>query len=111
MTIHRRDWLKFAGLAGVLGAAGPAEARSASPPATAVVSAAGAGHDYRPALEALTRYVDSHLTAYGVPGMTLSLADAEGFSAVLTAGWSDIDRREPVRADHLFQIGSISKSF
>ncbi|QUD90082.1 serine hydrolase domain-containing protein [Phenylobacterium montanum] len=111
MTVHRRDWLKLAGLAGAFAAVDPAEARQAAPPATATVSAAGAGHDYRPAIEALKRYVDGHLAAYRLPGMTLSLADAEGFSAVLVAGWSDVERLQPVRPEHLFQIGSISKSF
>jgi len=43
--------------------------------------------------------------------MTFCLADREGFSAVINAGWSDVDKRIPVGPDQLFQIGSISKSF
>jgi len=49
--------------------------------------------------------------AYGLPGMTVSVSDAEGFKAVITAGWSDIDLRQAVAPTHVFQIGSISKSF
>ncbi len=59
----------------------------------------------------MRHYIDQHLAGYGVPGMTLSLSDAEGFSAVISAGWSDVERRVPVTPAHLFQIGSISKSF
>ena len=118
MTANRRDWLKLTALAAGsvgVGVAAPvamaAPSRPTSPPATAIVDTPGAGHDYRPAIEALRRYVDQHLAGYGLPGMALSLADAEGFSAVISAGWADIDRREAVTPAHVFQIGSISKSF
>lgn len=122
MTVNRRAWLKLAAVTattaggGVLAAEGASAAAqpsapTATPPAEAVIDHPGSGRDYRPAIEALRRYVDQHLAAYSLPGLSLSLADRDGFSAVLTAGWSDIDRREPVRADHIFQIGSISKSF
>jgi CubicO group peptidase (beta-lactamase class C family) len=61
-------------------------------------------------VEELRRYVELHLAEYGLPGLTVGIADREGFSAVITGGWANVDRHEPVRADHLFQIGSISKS-
>ena len=117
MAFTRRGWIKLAGVAaGAAGAsaspvlAKPADEATRSPAAASIL-APGAGHDYRGALEALKRYVDLHLATYAAPGMTLSVTDAEGFVAVITAGWSDIERREPVRAEQLFQIGSISKSF
>ena len=118
MTVSRRAWLKLtavaAGAVGVGAEAGSAAAatpRGAAPQATAVIDNPGSGHDYRPALNALRRYVDLHLAGYGVPGMTLSVTDAEGFSAVISAGWSDVEARRPVTPDQIFQIGSISKSF
>jgi len=61
--------------------------------------------------EELKRYVLLHLHEHGLPGMTVGLADANGFTATLTAGWADVDKRTPVRGNHLFQIGSITKSF
>jgi D-alanyl-D-alanine carboxypeptidase len=87
------------------------EAPGSAPRAVAVVDSPGAGQGYDAALKALCKYVDAHRAAYGLPGMTVSVADAEGFKAVITAGWSDIDRREAVTPEHVFQIGSISKSF
>jgi CubicO group peptidase (beta-lactamase class C family) len=129
MALNRRDWLQLASMTAAAGglsgevaqAAIEAEPNPAPPPpapravpapkAVAVVDHPGAGHEYTAALKALCQYVDAHRAAYGLPGMTVSVADAEGFKAVITAGWSDIDRREPVTPEHVFQIGSISKSF
>lgn len=130
MTFNRRDWLQLASMTAAVGglssevaeaAVGvapteaPAAARTAAagsvPRAVAVVDSPGAGHGYDAALKALCKYVDVHRAAYGLPGMTVSVTDAEGLKAVITAGWSDIDRREPVTPEHVFQIGSISKSF
>jgi CubicO group peptidase (beta-lactamase class C family) len=117
MSLNRRDCLKLTSMLAAsssfpsqaLGAAGAsAEGR---PRAVAIVPSAGVGHDYRPALKLLCEYVDAHLEAYGLPGITVSVTDAEGLKAVISAGWSDVDRREAVTPEHLFQIGSISKSF
>jgi CubicO group peptidase (beta-lactamase class C family) len=71
----------------------------------------GSGHDYAAALEALRAYAIAELAAEGLPGMTLSVTDVDGFTAVLALGWADVDRRVPVDPGHYFQIGSISKSF
>jgi D-alanyl-D-alanine carboxypeptidase len=123
MTITRRNWLQLVsmaaaggGLSGEVAMAATAEgvpnlAAAPAPKAVAVVDSPGAGHDYGAALKALCKYVDAHRAAHGLPGMTVSVADADGFKAVITAGWSDIDRREAVTLEHVFQIGSISKSF
>ena len=128
MALNRRDWLQLAsmtaaagGLSGEVATAAtgadpnPAPASGpragSAPKAVVIVDSRGAGHDYTAALKALCQYVDTHRAAYGLPGMTVSVADAEGFKAVITAGWSDIDLREPVTPEHVFQIGSISKSF
>jgi len=62
-------------------------------------------------LNALVTYAEQNLSAAGVPGLTFCVVDAEGFAAVGTLGWADMDRRIPVNSSHLFQIGSVSKSF
>ena len=120
-TLNRRDWLQLASMTAA--AAGSLSSKAAeaavgtpttaagpsAPSAVAVVDTPGAHHDYGGALKALCKYVDAHRVAHGLPGMTVSVADAEGFKAVITAGWSDIDRREAVTPSQVFQIGSISK--
>jgi CubicO group peptidase (beta-lactamase class C family) len=90
-------------------AAGPIPPRPAGP---FVVTAPGAGtRDYTAALEALRAYALSELNQIGLPGMTLAVTDADGFTAVLPLGWADVEHARPVRAGDYFQIGSISKSF
>lgn len=42
--------------------------------------------------------------------MIVSLVDGQGSEAVLCIGWADLASRTPVRPDHLFEIGFISKS-
>jgi CubicO group peptidase (beta-lactamase class C family) len=82
------------------------------PKARFEVAAPGSGaHDYRQALEALADYAHKEITELGLPGMTLSVTDAEGYVAILSLGYADVATGAPVRPDHLFQIGSISKSF
>jgi CubicO group peptidase (beta-lactamase class C family) len=101
MDVSRRDCLQLAALATgglALGSASAAQRETV---------AAG---PYKGAIEALRRYVDHHLKAYGLPGITIALADGTGFSTTLTAGWADVDLRRPVAPGHYFQIGSISKS-
>lgn len=79
--------------------------------AVTVSSFGTSGHVYSPAVDKLGPYAEQELAAAGIPGMTFSIVDAEGFAAVGTIGWADMDRRTPVAPSHLFQIGSISKSF
>jgi len=87
-------------------------ANTASDARTVTIGSPGtSGHAYGPALDKLVTYAEQELAAAGVPGMTFCLVDAEGFAAVGTLGRADIDRRIPVSPSHLFQIGSISKSF
>ena len=123
MRITRRGWLgATAALAGASAAeavhaapatgAAPAVAPAAAAPAGKfLIRAPGAGHNYDDALTALADYARAELAAWGLPGMTLSVTDAEGFVATLTLGWADRERGVPVGPRHLFQIGSISKSF
>lgn len=121
LKLDRRRWLKLAavgapGFAASGASVAPAVARADSParrasPARSQVLAKGkSGKDYAPALAALRSYIDLHLVEFGLPGMTFSVADADGFVALVTAGEANVDRGEPVAPHHLFQIGSISKS-
>lgn len=58
----------------------------------------------------IAAYAARHVEAYGLPGLTLSLAGPEGFTALVRLGFADVDRGVRVGPDHLFQIGSITKS-
>lgn len=97
MSISRRTCLKLASSSLILASA----AASAAP---------HAGGPYKAALTLLKTYLDRHLAAYSLPGITVALADGSGFSTTLTAGWADVERKRPVTPGHYFQIGSISKS-
>jgi CubicO group peptidase (beta-lactamase class C family) len=108
MGVNRRDLLGMAAI-GTVAATLPAMASAAKAPATLAIRNK-TGRDYGEALERLRDYAAAELDAVGLPGMTISIVDSEGFAASLAVGWSDVDKREPVRPDQLFQIGSISKS-
>jgi CubicO group peptidase (beta-lactamase class C family) len=51
------------------------------------------------------------MKAMNAPGMTLALARREGAGRVATFGFADRESQEAVTPDHLFQVGSITKSF
>jgi CubicO group peptidase (beta-lactamase class C family) len=106
MNITRRAWMgATAAGAAVIGApalAGEAPRRDPSRTAARFAVTSAGAHPYGPALEALKAYAEAELAAQGLPGMTLSVTDQRGFTAVLDLGGP------PGR---LFQIGSISKSF
>jgi D-alanyl-D-alanine carboxypeptidase len=60
---------------------------------------------------AIDAFIAHYLEAMNGPGMTLALARRDGPSRVAAFGYSDLESHAPVTPDHLFQIGSISKSF
>lgn len=113
MQITRRGWF---GVSAAGAAALAASAAMAAPDRIGIsavrfqVLTAGK-RDYGPALEALAAYARDELASLGLPGMTLSVTDNDGFTAVLALGWADLCARTPITPDHLFEIGSISKSF
>ncbi|HWE98310.1 MAG TPA: serine hydrolase domain-containing protein [Caulobacteraceae bacterium] len=125
MALTRRGWFGAAAVAALAGAPRAASAQaprplgdgpSTTPPGPPAppfrISAPGAGtHDYTEALERLRAYALSELRELGLPGMTLAVTDADGFTACLPLGWADVERPSPVREGTYFQIGSISKSF
>ena len=85
-------------------------AKAGETPAAVEVSGDGA-HRYAQAVNDIQRYGAQHLKANALPGLTLAIVDRDGFTGYMRFGYANTERREPVRPDHLFQIGSISKSF
>jgi D-alanyl-D-alanine carboxypeptidase len=59
----------------------------------------------------LDTFIARYMKAMNAPGMTLALARREGKARIATFGFSDVESREAVTPDHLFQVGSITKSF
>lgn len=107
MTITRRALLGAATLIAVAPAA--AVAATEAYPGRIAVRASGK-RDYAAAIEAIRTCAQAELIATGLPGMIVSLVDDEGFEADLCIGWAELASRIPVGPDHLFEIGSISKS-
>jgi D-alanyl-D-alanine carboxypeptidase len=61
--------------------------------------------------EHLDTFIRAYMPAMNAPGLTLGLTDASKTLRTAAYGLANIDLRLPVTTDHLFQIGSISKSF
>ena len=59
----------------------------------------------------LDGYIADYMTPMNAPGMTLGLADSSKILRTAGYGFADLDRRIAVNERHLFQIGSITKSF
>jgi len=98
-SISRRDMLAMGLLAALPGTLLSEAARAAAaPPNTA-------------AMQALDRFIAGYCEAMNAPGLTLGLAGAEGPLRVSSYGYVDIAAKIPVSPSHLFEIGSITKSF
>jgi CubicO group peptidase (beta-lactamase class C family) len=61
--------------------------------------------------ERLDAYIAAYMAAMNAPGLTLGLTDTLRTWRTAGFGFAEIDQRVPVTTDHLFQIGSITKSF
>jgi D-alanyl-D-alanine carboxypeptidase len=59
----------------------------------------------------LDERVEDLLRAYGAPGAAVAVTDRTRTLEVRTYGLADVAAGTPVRPEHLFQIGSIGKSF
>lgn len=59
----------------------------------------------------LDSYIAGYMTAMNAPGMTLGLTDSSKTLRATGYGFADVDKRIAVNEGHLFQIGSITKSF
>lgn len=64
-----------------------------------------------PEANALDTFIGRYMKAMNAPGMTLALARREGMARIATFGFSDRESQEAVTPGHLFQVGSITKSF
>ena len=81
----------------------------AATPAPTLLSSGGPGK-YAAALDGIQAYMEQHRRDYGLPGLVLSVADGEGFAAVLSCGSSELESHSQTDPGQLYQIGSISKS-
>jgi CubicO group peptidase (beta-lactamase class C family) len=61
--------------------------------------------------DGLDAYIATYMQAMNAPGLTLGLTDAEKALRAAGYGYADVELKQPVTTDHLFQIGSITKSF
>ena len=61
--------------------------------------------------EKLDAFIAAYMPAMNAPGMTLGLTNTEQTLRTAGYGYADVERRVSVTPDHLFQIGSITKSF
>jgi len=64
-----------------------------------------------PAAELIHEFIIRHMEALGTPGLTLALTDTGGLVHAFHYGYSNLERGEPVTAQTLLPIGSISKAF
>jgi D-alanyl-D-alanine carboxypeptidase len=68
-----------------------------------------------PAKDAVEKKLDAFTAAYmrvmNAPGMTQGLTDTTATIRTAGYGFANVDLKAPLTADHLFQIGSITKSF
>jgi len=60
-------------------------------------------------LERIRAYIGCHRARLHTPGLALALTDRARCVGALTDGFADLAAGSPVRPDHRFQIGSISK--
>lgn len=59
----------------------------------------------------LDSFIAGYMPAMNAPGMTLGLTDSSKILRAVGYGFADVDKRIAVNERHLFQIGSITKSF
>jgi CubicO group peptidase (beta-lactamase class C family) len=97
MDFRRRDMLGAAGAA-MLFAPLPARALQGGP------------HRFAPVEAAVRSFAEAVLAVNGFPGMSIAIVGPDGWSSAFAVGYADADSRTPATADHLFQIGSITKS-
>jgi D-alanyl-D-alanine carboxypeptidase len=63
------------------------------------------------ALDRIRGFIDRHRAHLQAPGLSLALTDRVRTVGLITDGLADLAAGAPVREDHRFQIGSISKGF
>lgn len=63
------------------------------------------------AMRTLDRFVAGYCAAMNAPGLSLGLANGDGLIRAAAYGYVDLAAKRPVTTSHLFEIGSITKSF
>ena len=107
MRLDRRNLVGL-GLGAALASAVPAAAQEIV--ASRVIENDPDGR-FAAAMRDIDAYAAEHVSAYGLPGLTVAAVGPGGFVTLLQRGYANLDRRTPVAGGQLFQIGSISKSF
>src|SRR5215831_1386867 len=64
-----------------------------------------------PVEKGLDAYIVEYMKAMNAPGMSLGLTDSNKIVRTAGYGFADVDKRIAVDERHLFEIGSITKSF
>ena len=59
----------------------------------------------------LDRFIAQHMAYHGTPSLALAVTDRDHLLHLATYGYADVATHTPLTPDHLFQIGSIGKSF
>ncbi len=67
--------------------------------------------DFSSAIDALSEYIRLKMRSEGIPGLVIGITDADGVIWERAFGHAEVESRKKLTTDHLFQIGSISKSF
>lgn len=100
--LDRRTFLSLGGGAAISAAASPRLWGLQSVPSPAA----------RDAVESkLDDFTTSYMRAMNAPGMTQALTDAKATIRTVGYGFANVNLKIPVTPEHLFQIGSITKSF
>jgi CubicO group peptidase (beta-lactamase class C family) len=103
--LNRREFVAAAVCAATAGTVAPWFVGTGA--ASAAAAAANPGRVPAP----LAAFIAAYMPAMNAPGLTLSFADAHGMATTAAFGYVDLAAKTPVTTGHLFEIGSISKSF
>jgi D-alanyl-D-alanine carboxypeptidase len=63
------------------------------------------------ALQDVSAWVSRRIEADGTPGLSLAITDRDGLLHAAAFGFADLAAKTPTSTDHLFETGSIGKSF
>lgn len=107
MSITRRALLRN----GIKAGAGIVLLRELTFDSLASVQGASQAGRFQTAYQRLDEYIARHMNEFGVPGMTLALADRNGLLRSSQYGFADLKDGIKVGPQTLFEIGSVSKSF
>jgi CubicO group peptidase (beta-lactamase class C family) len=67
--------------------------------------------NFEAVFDLIDRLVVEEMAASDTPGLSLAVTDRSGLLGLAAYGYADVDARSPVRPGHLFEFGSIGKSF